>query len=149
MKKTIFTLLLLLTSCGFEPIYINKDIINLEFKKINTEGDDSINRKIINGLKLKENQFDNNLGQLDIQTNYIIQEASKNSKGIVETYITSISVDLVIINKDKSSINKTFVKDFLYNNKDNKFELVKYQQEIKSNLINEIIEEIILFLNVK
>ena len=68
---------------------------------------------------------------------------------MVETYITSISVDLVIINKDKSSINKTFVKDFLYNNKDNKFELVKYQQEIKSNLINEIIEEIILFLNVK
>ena len=31
-------------------------------------------------LQLKENQFDNNLGQLDIQTNYIIQEASKTQR---------------------------------------------------------------------
>ncbi len=149
MKKIILALLLLFTSCGFEPIYLNKDVTNLEFKKITIEGEDFINKKIISGLKLKENKIDKNLDEINIQTIYDIKEASKNSKGIVETYITSISVNLSISKKNNSLINKSFLKNILYNNKDNKFELVKYQQEIKSNLVNEIIKEIILFLNVQ
>ena len=149
MKKIILALLLLFTSCGFEPIYLNKDVTNLEFKKITIEGEDFINKKIISGLKLKENKIDKNLDEINIQTIYDIKEASKNSKGIVETYITSISVNLSISKKNNSLINKSFLKNILYNHKDNKFELVKYQQEIKSNLVNEIIKEIILFLNVQ
>ena len=46
MKKIILALLLLFTSCGFEPIYLNKDVTNLEFKKITIEGEDFINKKI-------------------------------------------------------------------------------------------------------
>tara|TARA_B100001057_G_scaffold385857_1_gene392683 strand:- start:2799 stop:3248 length:450 start_codon:yes stop_codon:yes gene_type:complete len=149
MKKICLALLFILTSCGFEPIYLNKDITSLEFKKISLEGDENINKKIINGLKLKENTTNENLSEVSIQTLYNINEASKNSKGIVETYITSLSINLNIIKNDGSLTNKNFVKNFLYNNKNNKFELVKYQQEIKQNLIDEIIKEIVLFLNVQ
>jgi len=38
-------------------------------------------------------------------------------------------------------------KEFTYSNKDNKFELVEYQNSIQKNLIKIIIGEIILFLN--
>ena len=42
--------------------------------------------------------------------------------------------------------NEKFVESFLYNKKDNKFELSNYQNDVKDNLINKILE-IILFLN--
>ena len=36
--------------------------------------------------------------------------------------------------------------NFSYNNRNNKFELSQYQNEIKNNLINKSSEEILLFL---
>jgi len=42
---------------------------------------------------------------------------------------------------------KSFVKDFSYNKKDNKFELAEYQKEIEINLVDEIIEELTMYLN--
>ena len=40
-----------------------------------------------------------------------------------------------------------FSKQFSYSNKDNKFELVQYQNEIKNNLINKNYKDIILHVN--
>ena len=40
-----------------------------------------------------------------------------------------------------------FIEQFSYNNKDNKFELLQYQEEVKNNLINKIIEQAILYIN--
>ena len=42
--------------------------------------------------------------------------------------------------------NKNFVKQFIYNNKQNNFELVDYQNSIKDDLIDIIINEIIIYL---
>ena len=55
MKKTFFILLFFISSCGYQPIYINKSLKNYEFKKINLDGDSYINKKIINILSIKEN----------------------------------------------------------------------------------------------
>ena len=43
--------------------------------------------------------------------------------------------------------NKNFVKEFTYNNKKNKFDLVEYQGSIKDDLIDKIISDIIIYLN--
>ena len=40
------------------------------------------------------------------------------------------------------------MKEFSYNTKDNKSELVRYENEIKDILINKVIEDIILFMNI-
>ena len=42
---------------------------------------------------------------------------------------------------------KNFTREFTYNNKDNKFDLVKFQNSVKDDLINAIINDIIIFLN--
>jgi hypothetical protein len=56
----------------------------------------------------------------------------------------------VNINKNgEPGITRNFSKNFTYNTKDNKFELTKYQGEIKENLINQIIQEMFLFLNIQ
>ena len=148
MKK-IFVILLFLTSCGYQPLYLNNNLKKNEFQKIVLKGDSEINRKIVNRLQIKENEFDKELNELLINSLYNVSETSKNSKGIVETYRSKITV-LINIKKNKKIVkSKEFSKDFSYSNRDNKFELVQYQNKIKSNLIDKSIEEINLYLNIE
>tara|TARA_B100001029_G_scaffold106599_1_gene87980 strand:+ start:558 stop:1007 length:450 start_codon:yes stop_codon:yes gene_type:complete len=149
MKKILLIFALILTSCGYQPIYINKSLNNVEFAKITITGDSDINRKIINSLSFKENEFDENLNTLLIESSYQIRETSRNSKGQIQTYRSLIIVNLIINNKKETILNKTFLKDFSYANKDNKFELVNYQNDVKNNLINKVIEDIVLFINLQ
>ena len=149
IKNIALILLIILASCGFEPIYINKNLKNIEFKKISLEGEININKNIINSLKLKENTINQKLDEIKLITSYSIKEASKDSRGVVETYTSSISVNVNINKSGEPGITRNFSKNFTYNTKDNKFELTKYQGEIKENLVNQIIQEMFLFLNIQ
>jgi hypothetical protein len=149
MKKFLLIFAVILTSCSYQPIYINKSLQNVEFSKITIEGDPNISKKIINSLSLKENEFNDTLNDLLINSSYEIRETSKNTKGQVLSYRSIIVVNLVINNKKNTILNKKFLKDFSYPNKDNKFELVQYQNDVKNNLINKMIEDIILFINLQ
>ena len=147
IRKILIVLIILMTSCGYQPIYINKNIKNFEFNKIISEGDDNINKQIINLIGLKESIYDDKLDTFLIKSNYTVEETSKNSEGQVETYRSSISINVLIKRNKEILKNESFVESFLYNKKENKFELSNYQNDIKDNLINKILEEIILFLN--
>ena len=150
MKITKIILLLTLfisTSCGYKPVYFKNDQLMLEFNKIVSIGDQRLNKKIINTVGLLESEFNESLNELSLETNFDIEETSKNSKGQVETYRSVINVKLTIKKDEKILKSKNFLKEFSYNNKDNKFELTQYQSEIKNNLINKSSEEILLFLN--
>lgn len=144
MKKILIILLLLTTSCGFKPIYSKNDQLILEFNKIVLSGDEKINRKILNTINLKEDISSNK--ELLIRTLYAVDETSKNLKGEVETYRSSIKTEIIVKKDNKIFKSKSFLNEFSYNNKDNKYELTNYQNEIKNNLINDLSGEIILFL---
>ena len=149
MKKFLFILIFLTSSCGYQPIYINNNLQNFEFNKITTEAEKDINKKIVNSISLKENNLNNLLNELYVKSSFQVDETSKNKKGQVKTYRSSISVNLSI-NKDGKVIkNKNFFGEFAYNTKDNKFELVEHQADIKEDLINQVIESIILYLNLQ
>lgn len=148
MKKFLLIFIFLLSECGYQPIFINKNLNNNEFYKITLEGDVEINRKIIESLSFKENELKNTLNSLLIKSSYKIIETSKNSKGQVESYKSQIILNLIIKDGEKITKSKDFLKEFSYNIKDNKFELVRYQDEIKDNLIFEIIEDIILYMSI-
>ena len=150
MKITKIILLLTLfisASCGYKPIYLKNEQLMLEFNKIVSIGDQRLNKKIINTVGLLESEFNESLNELSLETNFDIEETSKNSKGQVETYRSVINVKLTIKKDEKILKSKNFLKEFSYNNKDNKFELTQYQSKIKNNLINKSSEEILLFLN--
>ncbi len=136
--------MLLTVSCGYKPIYSKNDQLILEFSKIITDGNNKINNQIISNIDLKENLSSNT--EFILTTSYNIEETSKNSKGQVETYRSIINSQLIIKKEKEVLKSKNFINEFSYNNKDNKYELTKYQNEIKNNLINELSEEIILFL---
>ena len=148
MKKIFLVLLFFISSCGYQSIYLNKSLKNYEFKKITYEGDKNINRKIINFLSIEENEANIDKNEIFINSSYQIKEISKDSKGQVTLYKDIISVNINI--KDEKNLNvknKKFNREFTYNNKDNKFDLVEYQNSIKDDLLKVVINDIIIFLN--
>tara|TARA_Y100000287_G_scaffold127716_1_gene103200 strand:+ start:554 stop:1003 length:450 start_codon:yes stop_codon:yes gene_type:complete len=147
MKKTIFILFIFIASCGYKPIYLNNNLKNIEYNKINIDGEIEIGKKIINSLSLRENTSNKQLSDLTLFSSFKIDEIAKNSKGQTETYRSSIVVSVKIIDDQKIIKNKTFSDDFTYNKKNNKFELTEYQEDVKNQLVNRIIEDLILFLN--
>ena len=147
MKKILLIFIFLLSQCGFQPIFVNENINNMEFYKITHNGDAEINRKILGSLSFKENKLKDTLNSLLINSSFEVIETSKNSKGQVESYKSKIFLNLIISNKKRIITNKNFVKEFSYNVKKNKFELVRYQNKVKDNLIDKIIEDIILYIS--
>mgnify|MGYP001330148192 CR=1 FL=1 len=147
MNKTIFILLFFLMSCGYQPIYISKNINQLEYSEIILTGDDEINKKIINALFIKENKNGN---KLYLSNSFKNEATSKNTIGQSVSFKTTLNVDLKIESNDRKILeNKKFIKEFSYNNKENKIELVEYQNSIKSDLTAQIISEITIYLNSK
>ena len=148
MKKIFFILLFFISSCGYQPLYQNKDLENFKFRKITLTGDNYINKRVTDTISIQENNEAKNKKELFISSSSEIQETSKNSKGQVESFRSIITVNLKIINKiNQDTQNKNFIKEFTYNNKQNKFELIEYQNSIKDDLIDKIINDIIIYLN--
>ena len=146
MKKLLLVIFIFLYGCGFKPLYSDKEFKNLEFSKITLSGNTSVNRKIINYLKIsKKNDV---LDTLELNSSFENLISSKDSTGKADTYTSTLTVSFRTKRQDDILIyDRKFSKSFTYKNRDNKFELVEYQNEILNSLVNEITEEILLSLN--
>ena len=146
MKKLLIFVFIILYGCGFKPLYSDKEFKNLEFSEITLSGNTSVNRKIINYLKIsKKNDV---LDTLELNSSFENLISSKDSTGKADTYTSTLTVSFRTKRQDDILIyDRKFSKSFNYKNRDNKFELVEYQNEILNNLVNEIAEEILLSLN--
>ena len=147
MKKLLFIFILFITSCGYQPIYISQNQDDFIFKKITLSGERQINKTIINALAIKEKSTLNSNKELFLQTDLRIEKTSKNSKGQITSYRSTVTVNLAIKEDNQTIKDKKFIQSFTYNNLDNKFDLTEYQNEIKKDIINKIIEEIIIYTN--
>jgi len=149
MKKIFILFLLIITSCGYQPIYkIDQIKDTLKIKEIELSGDRTLSEKISKGLSIKIVKSNASLNKLDLNSQKNVTETSKNSKGQVTSYRTTISTIISIMDDDNNLVRKKNVsKQFSYNVLTNKFKLKEYQEEIENNLINQIIRDINIFLN--
>ena len=147
MKKLFILILFFVTSCGYQPLYGNKSSSDLIFNKIELIGDKEINRRIMSFISLKEDKNEEKLNQLVLKSNEDITETSKDSKGRVATLKTTVEIKLVILNGNQIIKERIFNENFSYNNKNNKFDLEKYQGEVKNNLVDKIIEQMSIYLS--
>ena len=147
MKKLFILILFFMASCGYQPLYVNKDSSDLVFNKIELFGDKEINRRIISFISIEEDKSEEKLNQLVLRSNEDIIETSKDSKGRVATLKTTVEIKLVILNGNQIIKEKIFNENFSYNNKNNKFDLEKYQGEVKNNLVDKIIEQMSIYLS--
>ena len=148
-KKIILLFLLLLSSCGYEAIHSKKNSINYNFSvsELNFVGDRTIN------LKIKEKL--NNYTQTKKDKNFILKISStskkiilaKNSAGDATFFKNTISINVDILMNNKFKSNFIILENFNYNNISNKFNLKKYEDEIKINLTETASDKLIFKLS--
>ena len=148
MKKIFIILFFIIASCGYQPLYKIEDGKNkLKIREIELTGNKNLSKKISLGLPIEIIKTDETLNKLILQSQKNIIETSKNSKGQVISYKAQISTKLLILdNQDKLLKEKTLIKEFSYNTKEDKFKLKEYQIEVENNLINKIVEDINIYL---
>ena len=147
MRNIILILIFLLSSCGYQPLYSNKNTNKFTFKEIEIRGDKTINRNLVSSTFIKKDQQDFRYEKIIIESDKKIVETSKNSKGQPESYRMSINLKITVINNDRILKEKTFSEAFSYRNLDNKSDLNEYENNVQNNLITKITEDLILYLS--
>ena len=138
-----FIICLFLVSCGFQSIYVS-DKSDFSFNKSNALGEIKISKDIISnlsGLKKVDGKY-----ELIIETAFKKEITSKNKKGDPEVFDMSIDVN-VTLKKDNDILRNRFREKLSYNNLKSKFELKQHENNLKSNLVQEITQDILIYLN--
>ena len=148
-KKIILLILLLLSSCGYEAIHSKKNSINYDFSisELSFVGDRTIN------LKIKEKL--NNYTQSKKDKDFILRTSStsekiilaKNTAGDATSFKNKISINVEVLMSNKFKSNFIILESFNYNNISNKFNLKKYEEEIKNNLAETASDKLIFKLS--
>ena len=79
MRNLFLILIFLLSSCGYQPLYSNKNSNKSTFKEIEIRGDKIINRSLISSTFIKKDKQNFRYEKIIIESSKII-ETSKNSK---------------------------------------------------------------------
>ena len=147
MRNYLIIFIFLLYSCGYQPLYSNKNSNKFTFKEIELLGDKDINQNLISSTFLKQDKQNFIYDKLVLKNNKEIIETYKNSKGQTDSYRMIIDLEVTLINEGKTIKKKIFSEEFSYKNLDNKFDLYEYETSVQSSLINKITEELIIYLN--
>ena len=147
MKKFLILLFLILSSCGYQPLYTNKNSENLTFNKINLIGNKTINRKIVSVLNFTEKDSNYSYDELALSSKKNIRVTSRNDKGQATSYNQTVEALIIFKRDDKIIKQKSFIVDFSYNTKDNKFDLAEHEKQVENNLVDEVIEKLIIYIN--
>ena len=148
MKKILFLFLFLITSCGFEPLYSNKNLNKFSFEKIETEGEKNINRRILSTVSIKESGTNFSHKKLILKNEKKIIETSRNSKGQPDSFKMSIKLKIILEDNMNKIVEKNFYEEFSYKNQDNKFDLSEYEIKLENDLVDKIIDDLIIYLNI-
>ncbi|MDA9637463.1 hypothetical protein N9S91_00465 [Candidatus Pelagibacter sp.] len=148
-KKIILILLFLLSSCGYEAIHSKKNFINYSFSvsELSFIGDRTVNLKIkekINNYTQSKKDKDFTLRISSTSEKTIL---AKNTAGDATSFKNTISINVEVLMSNKIKSNFIILESFNYNNISNKFNLKKYEEEIKNNLAETATDKLIFKLS--
>tara|TARA_B100000795_G_C22689534_1_gene395051 strand:- start:77 stop:541 length:465 start_codon:yes stop_codon:yes gene_type:complete len=151
MLKKISPLIifLFLVSCGYQAMHSLENRINYNFSinEIKFTGNRDINIKIKNDLNSfylvkQERNFN-----LDIESENKKLVLVKDSKGNSVSFKNILTIKVKILNQNKKIDTISFEETFEYNNNTNKIELRRYEKEIKNNLTETMVNNLIFELS--
>jgi len=147
MKKILLLLILTtLIGCGFKPIYSSKES---DFKIIKIETDQNLlNRKFAKKLKSSSNEESNN--RISVKFNIKKEKLIKvkNKKNIPTIFELKINLILTITDQENNERTEELTVRTKYNNKDDKFELSRYEKKLEETAINQLFLDVIDFLSI-
>jgi hypothetical protein len=144
MKKKIIlilTILIIFTSCDYQPIYNNSELKNIKFNFIEEKGDKQINKLIINNLKTKETKLNTKIYKIKIDSVFNKIILAKDKFGSPTDYKLSVTSNFKI-NKDDQNLNLTINEEFIYKNLQENYDQSNYENSIKKNLAEQISEKL-------
>jgi hypothetical protein len=148
-RVAIIFIFFLTTSCGYEIMHSKKKIINYDFsiKDITLTGDSYVNLKIkqkLNNyiLNQKNKVFDVKINSTSNRT-----VLARNIKGDPTSFKNTIIINVKIMQKEKLKKTIQLKKELKYDNKLNKFDLNRYERELKSSLTATMMDELIFKLS--
>ena len=147
MIKKIYLLLiiLILTSCGYSPVYNSPNKSDYKINIIEKSGDRLINNLIISEIKAISNSQSNTIFNLEINTVFEKIIISKDAKGTVSDYQLILKSNFVIIKGDNSE-TISFVEKQNIKNTSDIFEQKNYEDTIKRNFVNSLVRKLNLEL---
>ena len=144
-KIFFFTILIFLTQCGYQTIYSNKNL-NFSVTEIKILNDQNIGRQIKNRLDALNNNTNADNFNLQIDSKFEKTTVSKDKQGNPNVFNLSIYVEINVTSESGIEQSKVFSEAINYNNSENKFNLKKYEDSLKENLTEKIIEDLLLYL---
>ena len=138
-KYILLLVFLVLSSCGYEPIYSTK---NLNFSIGNIQKNNSLLNnefvKVINSIK--NNNSENKIN-IKIESSKEINIKSKDKKG--DVLIFELKIILNVSNLDNQNQKQKFERKITYKNLTDKFKLKQYENELEKILITKLVEDLI------
>ena len=133
MRKSLVPILfLILTSCGFTPMYNASEKVDYNINLIEKKGDSVINNKIISEISRITNKNSKRIYNIKLTTNYSKSIISKDAKGSATNYEISVVSNFIIEYENN-------VKEININEKQNIkkiadiFEQRNYENTLKNN----------------
>ena len=148
MKSFILIIILsiLLTNCGFKPIYNSKSS-NFEIIEISNKNENKDSFAIEEIVMSLSNKKAAKKLKIEIDYRQSVATILKDSKGDPSKKKLSINVNLKVKNeKDNVLTYKSFKEEFSYNVQTDKFNMDQYEDNITTNLNSKISNDIIFLL---
>ena len=147
MKRIFLVLVIIfLNSCGYTPLYSSKDS-NYKVISFKKNLNNSLTNYIQNSIEVLSNENADKSLKISFEYNENISIILKDSKGDPAKNRLKVIIDLSLFdNSDNLIISKKFSESFEYNIDDNKFNLKQYEKNIKLNLVEDITQQILVFL---
>ena len=146
MNKSFFFLVcfLILSNCGYEPIYSTKNL-NFTIGKID-KSNTSLNNKFTKTINVLKNKKIEKKIDIKIESNKEINIKSKDTKGNTLVYELEIILKVSSSNLNDKKV-QSFSRKITYNNSDDKFKLRQYENELENILITKLVEDLINYLS--
>ena len=143
---SIVILSIMLTNCGFKPIYSSKNS-NFEIIEIINENENKNSFAIEKMVMALSNQEAEKKVKLEMNYKQTFSTILKDNKGDPSKKKLSISVNLIVKNeKDNVLANKNFSEEFSYDVQSDKFNMAQYEDNIADNLNNKVSNDILFLL---
>ena len=142
MKKKIFTILLILlvTNCGFTPIYNENNKIDYKINVTEVNGDKMINTKMLSEIKRISNLQSVNIINITIDTLYEKKIISKNMNGTASDYQLSVKTTFKVEQNNEMQ-EYSFQEDQIIKFISDFFEQKNYENTIKENFADSIVRK--------
>tara|TARA_B110000495_G_C22548763_1_gene332077 strand:- start:22 stop:474 length:453 start_codon:yes stop_codon:yes gene_type:complete len=143
MKKIILFIFFIFTvGCGYQPVF-NAQKLNFSISKIEYEKN-KLNRIIAKELGAYQNK--KNIKQeynLKIFSYENKKVTLRDKKGDPSNLRLSLSTEIKVLDKQKLIFEKRYEESFEYQNTSKKFELRKYEDEMRQSMLGQISNRII------